>query len=205
MLSSVDIERIICYPFNSFNEERMRTNPARRQAILEAAQELLLRHGLRGTSMEAIARAAGVAKPTLYAYFPDKAAVFSALVEQLVEAWRRAFLAALGGDGDIAVRVGAALTARHKAAMALLAKSRHAAELYGTEDRLAGPALARLEAELGTALERELAGAGARTARLLAQILLAAGAGIGHKASSPAELGPALRLLAERLIRPELS
>jgi hypothetical protein len=40
--------------------------------------------------------------------------------------------------------------------------------------------------------------------RLVAQLLLAAAYGIGHKAQSPAELGPALRLLAERLIRPEL-
>jgi AcrR family transcriptional regulator len=182
----------------------MRTREGRREAILVATQTLLLKHGLRGTSMEAIARAAGIAKPTLYAYFPDKPAIFLALVERLVAAWRRAFVDALEGDGDIVQRVGAALTAKHKAAMRLLAGSPHAAELYGEQDRLAAPQFRALDAELSAALERQLAAAGVVRARLIAQMLLAASAGIGHKAQSPAELGPALRLLSERLIRPEL-
>ena len=53
---------------------------ARKEGILDAAQALVLKHGLRGTSMEAIARQAGVAKPTLYASYPDKPAVFAALL-----------------------------------------------------------------------------------------------------------------------------
>ena len=36
----------------------------------------MLRDGLRGTTMEAIARQAGIAKATLYAQYPDKEAVF---------------------------------------------------------------------------------------------------------------------------------
>ncbi len=48
---------------------------AKRDAIITAAGNLMLKHGLRGTSMEAIAREARIAKPTLYAYFPDKEAV----------------------------------------------------------------------------------------------------------------------------------
>ena len=176
----------------------------KRVLILTAASGLLLKHGLRGTSMEAIARAAGIAKPTLYAYFPDKAAIFQALVTQLIAGWRQDFLAALSGDGDIVQRVGAALTAKHKGAMKLLADSPHATELYGEHDRLAAPQFRTLDGELTAALERELAAAGVARARLLTQMLLAASFGIGHKAQSPAELGPALRLLAERLIRPEL-
>ena len=58
----------------------MKSSPGKREAILAAARTLFLKHGLRGTSMEAIAREAGIAKPTLYAYFPDKAAIFSALL-----------------------------------------------------------------------------------------------------------------------------
>lgn len=182
----------------------MRATEGRREAILSAAQELFLKHGLRGTSMEAIARAAGVAKPTLYAYFPDKPAVFVSLAERLIATWRSGFLDALGGEGDLVQRVSAALTLKHKAAMRLLATSPHASELYGEHDRLAGPQFLALDAELGAALERVLADAGVVRARLVAQLLLAAAAGIGHKAQSPAELGPALRLLSERLIRPEL-
>ena len=182
----------------------MKSTEGKREPILTAAGTLLLKHGLRGTSMEAIARAAGIAKPTLYAYFPDKTAIFAALVEQVIASWRRDFLAALAGDGDVVQRVGAALTAKHKGAMKLLADSPHAAELYGEHDRLAAPQFRMLDNELAAALERELARAGVARARLLTQMLLAASFGIGHKAQSPTELGPALRLLAERLIRPEL-
>ena len=176
----------------------------RRQAILEAAATLFLKHGLRGTSMEAIAREARIAKATLYAYFDDKDAVFGVLVETLIARWRHDFLAALTGDGDVVQRVSAALVAKHKGAMQLLAGSPHAAELYGEHDRRSAPQFRTLDAELGAALERELVAAGVVRARLVTQVLLAASFGIGHKAQSVAELGPALRLLGERLIRPEL-
>ena len=182
----------------------MTATGGKRELILTAAAALLLKHGRRGTSMEAIARAAGIAKPTLYAYFPDKAAIFQALVAQLIATWRQDFLTALGGDGDVVQRTGAALIAKHKGAMKLLTDSPHAADLYGEHDRLAVPQFRGLDDELAGALERELAVAGVVRARLLTQMLLAASFGIGHKAQSPAELGPALRLLAERLIRPEL-
>lgn len=174
------------------------------EMILEAAQRLMLKHGLRGTSMEALARAAGIAKPTLYAYFADKNAVFLALAEQLIAEWRHEFLTALRGDGDIVQRVGAAMIAKHKAVMRLLSGSPHAAEIYGEHDRLAAPLFGALEAELSAVLEAELVQAGVARARLVTQLLLACGYGIGHKAQSLAELGPALRLLSERLIRPEL-
>lgn len=176
----------------------------KREAIIKAAGDLMLKHGLRGTSMEAIAREARIAKPTLYAYFSDKDAVFRALVEQLIADWRQEFLAALRGEGDIVQRAGAALTAKHKAGMKLLEGSPHADELYGEHDRLTGPQFRLFDVELQAALGDELSAAGAARPRLLAQLLLAASFGIGHKAKSPAELGPALRLLSERLIRPEL-
>jgi AcrR family transcriptional regulator len=182
----------------------MKSAEGKREAILQAARGLILKHGLRGTSMEAIARAAGIAKPTLYAYFPDKPAVFAALMDDLVGAWRREFLIALHGEGDVVERIGAALAAKHKAVMRLLAGSPHAEELYGEHDRSAAPQFKVLDAELAAALEAELMQAGVARARQLTQLILAASFGIGHKAQSVAELGPALRLVAERLIRPEL-
>ncbi len=182
----------------------MAAGEGKREVILAAAQELLLKHGLRGTSMEAIAREAGIAKPTLYAYFPDKVGIFEALTAQLIAGWRQDFLTALRGEGDVVQRIGAALNAKHKAVMRLLAGSPHADELYGEHDRLAAPQFRVLDAELAAALEAELTAAGVLRARLVTQLLLAASFGIGHKAQSPAELGPALRLLTERLVRPEL-
>ena len=174
------------------------------QTILDAAQALILKLGLRGTSMEAIARRAGIAKPTLYVYFPDKAAVFSALIDRLVDGWRQEFFGALHGEGDIVQRIGAAMTAKHKAVMRLLANSPHSEELYGEHDRSAARQFAAFEAELAAAIETELSLAGVARARMVTQLFLAAVFGIGRKAQSVAELGPAFRLLSERLIRPEL-
>ncbi len=183
---------------------RIDVGESKRGRILQAAHALVLKHGLRGTSMEAIARAAGIAKPTLYAYFADKPEIFAALTGELIATWRAECLAALRWEGGVVQRVAAALTARHKAALRLRAASPHAAELFGGADSAAGAPLTAFETELGAAIEWELTAAGATRPRLLAQLLLAASSGIAQRATSPAELGPAIRLLSERMIGPEL-
>lgn len=58
---------------------------ARAAAILDAAERVLLAHGLQGTTMEAVAREAGMSKRTLYAVFDGRAALFAALVRRLRE------------------------------------------------------------------------------------------------------------------------
>jgi AcrR family transcriptional regulator len=55
-------------------------------AITEAATELFLRDGYRGTSMDDIAAAAGVSKQTIYKQFAHKEQLFSHVVEALVNA-----------------------------------------------------------------------------------------------------------------------
>jgi AcrR family transcriptional regulator len=54
----------------------------RRPLILDVAFELFLERGYRGTSMDAIARAAGVTKPVVYACFSSKAELFGALLDR---------------------------------------------------------------------------------------------------------------------------
>ncbi len=56
---------------------------AKRGRVLQAAQELFLEHGYERCTMEAIAAAARVSKPTLYRYFPDKQALFVGVLEHL--------------------------------------------------------------------------------------------------------------------------
>lgn len=48
--------------------------------ILDTAFELFMRHGYRKVSMSDIAEAIGVSRPTLYASYPNKDAIFAALV-----------------------------------------------------------------------------------------------------------------------------
>jgi AcrR family transcriptional regulator len=63
--------------------------------ILAAATSLLLREGFAGTSMEAVAAAAGVSKRTLYARFPHKAALLQAAVSGLIARWLPRFDSAM--------------------------------------------------------------------------------------------------------------
>lgn len=54
---------------------------ATRRRLLEAAEELLARHGYEATSMAQIAAAGGVGVGTLYHHFPDKRALLLALID----------------------------------------------------------------------------------------------------------------------------
>jgi AcrR family transcriptional regulator len=50
------------------------------QQIVEAARRLFMADGYGATSMDAIARAAGVSKATLYSHFTNKAELFAAII-----------------------------------------------------------------------------------------------------------------------------
>ncbi len=52
----------------------------KREAILSAATQILVREGYGATSMDAVARRAGVAKQTVYSHFGSKAGLFEAIV-----------------------------------------------------------------------------------------------------------------------------
>lgn len=52
-----------------------RRNPASQQAILDAAEAILSEEGLSGFSIEAVARRARAGKPTVYRWWPSKAAL----------------------------------------------------------------------------------------------------------------------------------
>jgi AcrR family transcriptional regulator len=180
------------------------TSPERRRRILAAARRLILKQGLRATTMEAIAREAGIAKPTLYAYFADKDAVFRGIADELAAAVRVGFNAALEADGDAVTRIGNGLAAKYRIIARLLDNSPHAEALFGAHERSAAPALVALEGQVEAAIVGVLASAGCARPRPLTQLLLASAHGVGRRAGA-AEVGPAIRLLAERLLRPEFS
>lgn len=69
---------------------------AREAAILDAAERVLTREGLRGASMAAIAAEAGMSKRTLYGLFDSRDALLAACVRRL----RRALLHPLGPEAD---------------------------------------------------------------------------------------------------------
>ena len=90
----------------------------RRPQILDVAFELFLERGYKGTSMDAIARAAGVTKPVIYACFAGKAELFGALLdreEQRMFAQFGAAFATGAEPGDLGSMLVAGFTALLKA------------------------------------------------------------------------------------------
>src|SRR5438874_443105 len=86
----------------------------RRPLVLDAAFELFLEHGYDGTSMEAVARAAGITKPVVYDCFASKEELFTALLRREETRVLGQIAAALprGADRDDAGEMlGDALTA----------------------------------------------------------------------------------------------
>lgn len=80
----------------------------KRRAILDAATQVFLAEGFAGASMDAIARAAGVSKPTVYNHFADKQELFEQIVNDLVAVITQPFyeqIVNLSDDGDLAQRL----------------------------------------------------------------------------------------------------
>src|SRR3954462_13933717 len=61
------------------------TSGPTRERVLQAADRLWGDRGVRGASLDDIARAASVTKPTVYYYFPDKSALFTAVICSVLE------------------------------------------------------------------------------------------------------------------------
>lgn len=75
----------------------------RRPLVLDAAYKLFLESGFEGTSMDAIAAAAGVSKPVVYDCFRSKDELFTAMLdreEARILAETRAALQTSGGTED---------------------------------------------------------------------------------------------------------
>ena len=73
----------------------------RRPLVLDAAFEVFLRRGYEGTSMEAIAAAAGVTKPVVYACFAGKEELFEALLGREESRVLAAIQESLPADADV--------------------------------------------------------------------------------------------------------
>src|ERR1700732_1998241 len=82
--------------------------PSRQQSaqladrILDVAETLFLSHGFGATSIEAVAKRAGISKRTFYHRFPGKERLFEAVVRRLIERWLPPFDSALLSPASLA-------------------------------------------------------------------------------------------------------
>ena len=66
------------------NRERSKSE-AKTEAILKGAMAEFLAHGYAGSSMDKVAKTAGVSKATVYSHFGDKESLFNAVMQDLVK------------------------------------------------------------------------------------------------------------------------
>ncbi|WP_196259593.1 TetR/AcrR family transcriptional regulator [Pelagibacterium limicola] len=168
--------------------------------MIEAARILLLEKGAKGTTMEAIAARAGIAKGTLYAYFPDKDAILLALIEDLAEAKTDAFAEAFIEEGAIATRVGRGLAAMFGIVADLLEGSAFAFELIGEHKRLS-TRLEAADAAITETIIAEMTAAGIGDAEKIVSVLMAACSGLVMKFPRPRNVREGIVLLCERMVR----
>ncbi|MCK1386341.1 TetR/AcrR family transcriptional regulator [Bradyrhizobium sp. 21] len=73
-----------------------RSSVSKEELAVEAATEVFSRYGYARATMGDIAAKAGISRPALYLFFPDKDAVFAAVIRSMDEGKHREILAAIG-------------------------------------------------------------------------------------------------------------
>ena len=82
-----------------------------RKVILRAALEVFAAHGFRGSTVDRIAEKAGLSKPNLLYYYPNKQAIYVAVLEDTLAFWLKP-LAALDPAGDPLEEIGRYITTK---------------------------------------------------------------------------------------------
>jgi len=101
---------------------------AQKRALVAAAMDTLVEDGAAAITPAAVGRRAGLARSSVYQYFPSSTALVAAVIEEAFPPWDAALGAALEGLEDPAERIDAYIDAtlrltaegRHRAAGALL-------------------------------------------------------------------------------------
>ena len=71
------------------------------ELILDAATDLFLSHGFGATSIDAVAQRVRISKRTFYHRFPDKQALFAAVVHRIIKRLRPAAGTPIGAPTDL--------------------------------------------------------------------------------------------------------
>ena len=127
--------------------------------ILDAAYASFTRHGIRRTTMDDIAAAAGMSRPAVYQYVKNKDDVFLRLANRLFGAALAQATAAATAEGPLATRLQNVLGAKLELTLRLVRESPHAAELLDESTRLSGPAVEEFTGQIRELLADAVAAA----------------------------------------------
>ena len=184
--------------------EPTEASAARQASIIEAALGVFLRYGFKKTSMDDLARAAGLSRQGLYLHFPTKEALFKAMVTHSIETMRAAARETLAReDLELEDRVLGAFDAMSSKGVG----SENLDELLATTIQLVGPVVCGFEESFLADLTRVLRAAGVAgrwkaagiSVKDLAEHLFAASIGIKRQAKTPDEYRERMRV-AVRLV-----
>jgi AcrR family transcriptional regulator len=109
----------------------------KRGRILDAAQSLFLRYGVKRTALDDVVREAGIAKGTLYLYFDSKDTLFAAIAERLCAEVLKNAEEAIASSSSITSQVVGCLDACIGSMHRLTAQSPHIVELTESKEALA--------------------------------------------------------------------
>lgn len=184
---------------------------ARRAALLDAATAVFLRFGYKKTSMDEVARAAGLSRPGLYLHFSSKEVLFrEAIVHLLGRAQAEATAALADPALSLEERVVGALVAVHAHHVgSSVVSQQHVAELLETTAALADDAISVHEREFCGAVAAAIA-AGVRdggwmvpgmTPAALADLLLVLSVGQKHRSTTVDQYTTWMRAAVRALCR----
>jgi AcrR family transcriptional regulator len=124
--------------------------PSSREKLLEVAEARFAQRGFAGVGMREVAVAAGLGKSSLFHHFPNKAALYVAVLERVVARIEAHVVPALATGGGAPARIERAL-AEHPATARLLLRSLVEDEAFAHD---AEPGFAEVEARIQRLVER---------------------------------------------------
>jgi AcrR family transcriptional regulator len=116
----------------------LQTSPDKRGTILSAAYDVFINYGFRKTSMDDIARAAGMSRPALYQVFRNKTEIFRGLSLCLLEVMARDAREAFNSGKPFPERLFDALNVSILKLHHTIDSTPHGTELMGVNDEVAG-------------------------------------------------------------------
>jgi len=146
----------------------------KRGRILDAAQSLFLRYGVKRTALDDVVREAGIAKGTLYLYFNSKDALFAAIAERLCAETLRKAEEAIASTSSLTPRIVGCLDASIGSMHRLTAQSPHIVELTESKEALAAAIFNGFNHKMKNLLRKVLRDGGIKRADAVEMVFAAA-------------------------------
>lgn len=180
---------------------------AKRDAVYDAASVVFAQYGFRRTTMNDIAKSAGISRPALYLMFENKEDLFQGLAAHRLDQAIDSALSMLQGNGKIADRFLESLLVFEQIFYEPIADSPHGTELMDISLSLASEIMTKKLARFHAAITKSLTEAEARgqitfartpmKPRAFVELLFTALNGVKKRALNTAEFRKLVRQLTE--------